>query len=169
MTCVIRCQFFRRPRLMFRPGFEPGPSRSADPCYSEMRIPIPKTLVIWASPSHITLAIWVRVRVTGDVHITRALGMGIPKRRRCSYHCDNGTIPTELTDTRLPNGMPGFVFRQGQHSQKCCLCFDIYKFATLETEKELVTAPEDFAKVNSTQFPLSFLKGRLVRHDSLLR
>ena len=34
-----------------------------------MGIPIPKTLVIWASPSHITLAIWVRV--TGDAHITR--------------------------------------------------------------------------------------------------
>ena len=48
-----------------------------------MGIPIPKTLVIWASPSHITLATWVRVwvrvrvrvrvriRVTGDAHITR--------------------------------------------------------------------------------------------------
>ena len=36
---------------------------------SRFRRPIPKTLVIWASPSHITLAIWVRVRgrVTGDV------------------------------------------------------------------------------------------------------
>ena len=41
-----------------------------------MGIPIPKTLVIWASPSHITLAIWVRV--TGDAHITRVLRMGIP-------------------------------------------------------------------------------------------
>ena len=42
-------------------------------------ISIPKTLVIWVSPSHITLAIWVRVsvsvRVTGDAHITRVLGM----------------------------------------------------------------------------------------------
>ena len=44
-----------------------------------MGIPIPKTLVIWASPSHITLAIWVRVRVTGDAHITRGLGMGMAK------------------------------------------------------------------------------------------
>ena len=35
--------------------------------------------VIWASPSHITLAIWVRVRVTEDAHITRVLGMGKPK------------------------------------------------------------------------------------------
>ena len=44
-------------------------------------IPIPKTLVvIWTSPSHITSAIWVRVRVrvTWDAHITRVLGMGMP-------------------------------------------------------------------------------------------
>ena len=33
------------------------------------------------SPSYITLAIWVRVRikVTGDAHITEVLGMGMPK------------------------------------------------------------------------------------------
>jgi len=43
---------------------------------SDTGIPIPKTPVVWASPSHITLAIWVRV--TGDVHITRVLGMGMP-------------------------------------------------------------------------------------------
>ena len=46
-------------------------------------IPIPKTLVIWTSPSHITLAIWVRVRVTGDAHITRVLGTGMAKTRGC--------------------------------------------------------------------------------------
>ena len=42
--------------------------------------------VIWASPSHITLGPWVsvEVRVTGDAHITRLLGMG------CPYHCDIG-------------------------------------------------------------------------------
>ena len=42
--------------------------------------PIPKTLVIWVSPSHITLAIWVRVkvRVTGGAHITGVLGTGVP-------------------------------------------------------------------------------------------
>ena len=44
-------------------------------------IPIPKTLVIWASPSHISLTIWARVRVTGDAHITRVWRMGCPKRR----------------------------------------------------------------------------------------
>ena len=43
-----------------------------------MGIPIPKTVVIWVFPSHITFAIWVRVRVTvtGDVHITRSFGNG---------------------------------------------------------------------------------------------
>ena len=40
--------------------------------------PLPKPLLIWASPSHITLAIWVRVRVTGDAHITSVLVMGMP-------------------------------------------------------------------------------------------
>ena len=57
------------------------------------------SLVIWASPaSNITLAIWVRVRVgvTGDAHITRVLGMGIPKTRGCSYHSNNGTIALSI-------------------------------------------------------------------------
>jgi len=39
-----------------------------------------KTLVIWASPSYVTLPIWVRVRVrvrvTGDAHITEGFGNG---------------------------------------------------------------------------------------------
>ena len=39
-------------------------------------IPIPKTLGIWASPSFINLAIWLKVRVTGDPHITRVFGNG---------------------------------------------------------------------------------------------
>ena len=46
-------------------------------------IPIPKTLVVWAFPSHTTLAIWVRVKVkvyTRNAHITRVLGMGIKRR-----------------------------------------------------------------------------------------
>ena len=46
--------------------------------YNDIGIPIPKTIVIWASPSHITLAIWVRVRVTGDAHTTRVSGVGMP-------------------------------------------------------------------------------------------
>ena len=42
-----------------------------------MLISIPNTLVICASSSHITLAIWVKV--TGDAHLTRTLGMRMPK------------------------------------------------------------------------------------------
>ena len=57
-----------------------------------LRIPIPKTLVIWASPSLINLAIWVKVRVTGDAHITRVLGMGKPKTRGPPYQCDTGDL-----------------------------------------------------------------------------
>ena len=55
--------------------------RSARQCYSDMGIPIPKTLVIWAFSSHITLAIWVRVRVVQGMPIS--LGFwewGCPKR-----------------------------------------------------------------------------------------
>ena len=55
--------------------------RSARQCYSDMGIPIPKTLVIWAFSSHITLAIWVRDRVVQGMPIS--LGFwewGCPKR-----------------------------------------------------------------------------------------
>ena len=52
-------------------------------CYGHSRvlgIPIPKTLVIWASLLIIiTLGICVTVRVTGDAHNNRVLGMGMPK------------------------------------------------------------------------------------------
>ena len=45
--------------------------------------------MIWVSPSHIALAILVRVRVrvTGDAHITMVLGMGILKTWSWPYHC----------------------------------------------------------------------------------
>ena len=50
--------------------------------------------MIWASPSLITLTNWVRVRVrvTGDANITRVLGMGMPKTRRCPYYFDSATL-----------------------------------------------------------------------------
>ena len=69
-----------------------GPAGNRTRCYSDMGIPNPKTLVIWASFSHITSAIWVRVRVrvTGDAYITRVLGMGMLKTRGCPYHFDTG-------------------------------------------------------------------------------
>ena len=64
------------------PQFPPV-SFSRSRCYSDIGIAIPKTILIWASPSHITLAIWVRVRiwVTGDAHITGVSGVGMPKTR----------------------------------------------------------------------------------------
>ena len=46
-------------------------------------IPIPKTLVIWAFPSHTTLAIWVRVKVKVYTGMPTSLGFwewGCPKR-----------------------------------------------------------------------------------------
>ena len=58
-------------------------------------------VVIWVFPSHITFAIWfrVKVRVTGDVHTT--WGMGMPKDRGCQYHCDTG-IDRDFRDTGAP-------------------------------------------------------------------
>ena len=46
----------------------------------DMSIPIPKTLVIWASPSHI----WVRVRL-GSQGMPISLGFW---EWGCPYHCD---------------------------------------------------------------------------------
>ena len=64
-------------------------SMAAILCHSDWVSPFPKP-VIWASPSHITLAIWVRV--TRDAHITRILGMVMAQSRGCPYQCDIGTL-----------------------------------------------------------------------------
>ena len=50
-------------------------------CHSDMGIsvlgvPIPNTLVIWASP--VTLTLITKVIRQGDAHITRVLRMGMP-------------------------------------------------------------------------------------------
>ena len=50
---------------------------------------IAKTLVKWASLLILLIASWVRVRVTGDAHIGRGLGMGMPETRGSLYHCDS--------------------------------------------------------------------------------
>ena len=55
-----------------------------------MGIPIPKTLVIWASP--VTLIQIATVILQGDAHITRVLGMGMPKTGECPYLCDNAIV-----------------------------------------------------------------------------
>ena len=85
--------------IWFRPEKLPVLQWYAHPCV--LGIPIPKTVVIWVFPSHITFAIWVRVkvRVTGDVHTT--WGMGMPKDRGCPYHCDTG-IDRDFRDTGAP-------------------------------------------------------------------
>ena len=74
-----------------------------------MGIPIPKTLVIWAPPSHITLAIWVRVRVKVKgmpISLARVFGMGMPKTQGCPYHCDSGTHfgSSSLSVSKMTNG-----------------------------------------------------------------
>ena len=64
--------------------------------------PHSQTHVAWASPSHITLAILVRDGVTGDADITMVFGVGMPKTRGCSYHCDTIILENEKTlGTRL--------------------------------------------------------------------
>ena len=50
-------------------------------------IPIPKTLVIRASPVTLTLTQIAKVIWERDAYITRVLGMGMPKTRGCPYHC----------------------------------------------------------------------------------
>ena len=67
-------------------------------CHSDVGIPIPKTLVIWTSP--VTLTIIAKIRWDGDAHITRVLGMKIPKTRGCPYHCNSAQ--------RSPNSPRGY-------------------------------------------------------------
>ena len=64
-------------------------------------------------PSFITLAIWVSV--TGDAHITRVLGMGIPKTRGCPYLCDTALpflhtsllrSPSRIRPPLFPDNLP---------------------------------------------------------------
>ena len=84
--------------LVFQdPGDEvsvPG-SKLSFRCYIDMGIPaFWPSQFLRASPSHIILAIWlrVRVRVIGDAHITRVLDMGMPKTRGCPHHSDTAAI-----------------------------------------------------------------------------
>ena len=96
-------------------------------CYSDMGIPIPKTLVIWASPFHITLAIWIRARVTGDAYITGVLGRG------CPCYCNSGSDHT-LTPTPLLLCLNRFAIFECfwlSHSLITSLCVLITGFLTL--------------------------------------
>ena len=64
-------------------------------------VPIPKTLLIWASPGNLTRTITQIVRVIweGDAHVTRVLGMEMAKTQRCSYHSNTG-LEITLSSTR---------------------------------------------------------------------
>ena len=68
--------------------------------------------IIWASTSHITLAIWIKVRfrVTGDAHITRLFEMGMPKRRGCTYHCERGLFVSQARESRQESARGAWYF-----------------------------------------------------------
>ena len=53
-----------------------------------------QTLVIWASPVTLTLSLTQIGKVIWEenAHITRVLGMGMPKTRGCPYHCNTGNF-----------------------------------------------------------------------------
>ena len=61
-----------------------------------LSIPILKTLVIWISSVTLTLTLTQIAKVVqeGDAHITRVLGMGLPKTRGCPYHWNSATLET---------------------------------------------------------------------------
>ena len=75
---------------------------------------------MWASPSLIILAIWVRVgvRVTRDTHITRVLGMVMPKTRGGPYNCDTS------------NQVPG-VEGQKRYSIISVVVYSVFKMSAL--------------------------------------
>ena len=74
-----------------------------------MGIPIPKTPRTWTSLSHITLAIWVRVRAIGEAHI-RALFPGFEMGR-----------PTSKAREKRPGdevGSQGLSFSQPREEER---------------------------------------------------
>ena len=140
---------FWRPRLMFRPVLSPNLLLSR-PVFQWYGHPL----------SHITLAVWVWVRVTGDAHITRVLGVGMPLslwhrhysywayRYQTSERCARVCFPSSahrsaafvLTCTNsLLKKRKGNRGRTGQ----LLAIFSLF----------LVTVPEVFAKINSAQSP----------------
>ena len=87
-------------------------------------IPIPKTLVIWAFPVTLILTLTqtqiAKVIWEGDVHITRVLGMGMPKTRGCPYHCDTGLLPQKgKRDLNGEQSCTVTVIKE-VYSSKCC-------------------------------------------------
>ena len=70
-------------------------------CHGDMHMgtPVPKTLLIWASPVTLTLTVTQIAKVIweGDTHITRVWGMGSPKRRVARI-----TVTVPLTSAPSP-------------------------------------------------------------------
>ena len=85
-----------------------------------MGIPIPKTLVKWAST--VTLSQTAKVICEGDAHITRVLGMGMPKRLGFPYHCDTGGRVERNIGNEVEWDKEKFQFWGSQ-----CLVFGNYK------------------------------------------
>ena len=73
--------------------------------HGDMGIPIPKTLVIWASP--VTLTLIAKVIWEGDAHITSVLEMGMP----ISHDGGKNHPPTQTNPFDL-------AFREGQNRGK---------------------------------------------------
>ena len=69
---------------------------SHDRCYSDMGIPInSQNPCLWASPSNVTLAIWVRVRLQGYAYITEGFENGdaqIAGIPTSLWHCPEGQL-----------------------------------------------------------------------------
>ena len=83
-------------------------------------LPIPKTLVIWASPVTLNLTQIAKVIWEGDADITRVLGMGMPKTRGCPYHCDTGLLPQKgKRDLNGEQSCTVTVIKE-VYSSKCC-------------------------------------------------
>ena len=75
-------------------------------------------LMILASP--VTLTQIAKVIWEGDVHITRVLGMGMPKTRGCPYHCDTGLLPQKgKRDLNGEQSCTVTVIKE-VYSSKCC-------------------------------------------------
>ena len=117
--------------------------------------PIPKTLVIWYPPLiYITLATWVRVKVwvTGDTHITRILGTGVPICISPWQHAKIYTLP-------LPSLLPfccrarAFSISQTRLSR---LSLEQASFHDLEPRHQLYPAPTASSQVflQKHYFPL---------------
>ena len=87
---------------------------------SVLGIPIPKTLVIWASPVTLNLTQIAKVIWEGDADITRVLGMGMPKTRGCPYRCDTGLLPQKgKRDLNGEQSCTVTVIKE-VYSSKCC-------------------------------------------------